>query len=442
MIKTDLEFHNLIKSAIQDLETLYFDESDSRDWAVAWSGGKDSTCVLGIVVKMIESIPPKKRKRKVHVIMSDTAIENPVLEAYMHDQVDKLSNYVEQNNLPITVSLVQREIEQSYFYLLLGRGYFLPQNNGAGRWCTDRLKLRPQNNKLKEINPSYILIGARLSESEKRKQSIEKWTAKNDLSYKIGDHANLTNSKTFMPIIDFTIEDVWKYLSVERLPWSSTHAVRTLYKEATGECGFTNPKETERKAAQSEACGARFGCWVCPVILSDRSTEQMAEKHDWMLPLTEWRILQMIVYGDYIPPREKGMRRKERSELLKKWKEICYNIKLVTKSGHKRNGNKMVDKNGVFRPDQGTITIEAREYLFKKLITTEKKVNELREKAGLKPLKLISGEEIDLIKQQWEQDRKEYPWLVTNVSGYSIDKLEELIKVGAKLMNINFNYIM
>jgi DNA sulfur modification protein DndC len=427
VVQINLDFQDLLKSALHDLETMYLDQTDIRDWAIAWSGGKDSTCVMGMVVKMLESLPSEKRTRIIHAVMSDTVIENPNLELYMHDQVDKLSKYIEDKKLPMTVSLVQREPEQSYFYLILGRGYFLPQNNGAGRWCTDRLKLQPQNRKLKEINPSYILIGARLSESEKRKQSIEKWTGKNDLSYKIGDHANLVNSKTFMPIIDFTIEDVWRYLSVERLPWSSTHAVRTLYKEATGECGFTNPRETEKMAAKAEACGARFGCWVCPVILNDRSTEQMAETHEWMKPLTEWRTLQMQVFGDYIPPRPEGQKRKERSEILSQWREINQQIKLVTKSGHKRNGNRMVDRTGNIRDDQGTITVEAREFLYEELLKTEKEVNKLRQEKGLKTLTLISNEEKKMIQKQWEFDRNKHPWLVTNVNGYGIDRLKELL---------------
>ncbi|MFI2856922.1 phosphoadenosine phosphosulfate reductase family protein [Paenibacillus sp. JSM ZJ436] len=413
---------------------MYLDNTDTRDWAVAWSGGKDSTCVMSMVVKMLESLEPEQRKRKIHAVMSDTVMENPNLEQYMHGQVKQLTAYVEKKNLPVTVTLVIRELEQSYFYLVLGRGYFLPQNNGAGRWCTDRLKLQPQNKKLKEINPSYILIGTRLSESAKRRQSIEKWSGMNDLSYKIGDHANLSNTKTFMPIVDFTIEDVWEYLAKERLPWGSSHAVRTLYREATGECGFTNPKETEKKASQSESCGARFGCWTCPVILNDRSTEQMSETHPWMEPLSNWRMLQLKVFGDYLPIRPKEQRRKERSEVLRQWREINKEIKKVSKSGYKRNGKPMIDKNtGMVRVDQGTFTVEAREYLYEELLKTEDRVNEIRDKMGLFPLQLISEEEKAMIQQMWEYDRKHCPHLISNVNGFNIEHLKQLIETGEEI---------
>lgn len=413
---------------------MYLDPEDNRDWAIAWSGGKDSTCVMAMTMKMLEGLTKEQRKRNIHAVMSDTVVENPNLEQYMHSQVKQLTKYIEAKEFPVTVSLVKRNPTNSYFYLILGRGYFLPQNNGSGRWCTDRLKIKPQNNRLAEVNPSYILIGTRLSESTKRRASIEKWTGMNDLSYKIGDHASLTNSKTFMPILDFTIEDVWSYLSKERLPWGSSHAVRTLYREATGECGFTNPKATEKKAAKSESCGARFGCWTCPVILNDRSTEVMSETHAWMKPLSEWRMLQLKVFGDYVPVKPKGQKRKERSEVLRQWREINKEIKKVSKSGHKRNGKPMVDKTtGEIRVDQGTITVEAREYLFEELIKTENEVNKIRDTMGLFPLKLISDDEIRMIKEMWITDRRDYPHLVTNVNGFSIEYLKELIERGEEI---------
>ncbi|WP_182006255.1 phosphoadenosine phosphosulfate reductase domain-containing protein [Priestia aryabhattai] len=432
----ELTYDEKLKIAIEDLTTMYLNEEDDRDWALAWSGGKDSTTVMGMVDKMLQSLPPEKRKRTIHAVMSDTIVENPVLEEYMRDQLNKLDKYVKEKDLPITVELVHRQEKHSYFYLILGRGYFLPQNNGQGRWCTDRLKLQPQNNKLKDINPSYILVGTRLSESEKRKQSIEKWTAKNDLSYKIGDHASLSNSKTFMPIIDFDIEDVWRYLQQERLGWSSTHQVRKLYKDATGECGFSNPKATQKAA---EGCGARFGCWTCPVILNDRSTEQMSITHDWMNPLVRWRELQMLVFGEYVPPKPKDQKRKERSAILKVCREINKEIKKVTKSGHKRNGNRMVDKTtGELRNDQGTFTVEAREFLFNELIKTQNDVNKIRIDQGLEPITLIHNKEIEMIKEQWEVDRKTTPWLVSNVNGKTIDDLKVLINNYYKVINSEF----
>ncbi|WP_079516546.1 phosphoadenosine phosphosulfate reductase domain-containing protein [Rossellomorea marisflavi] len=426
-------FKELVKEALEDLRRLYLDESDKRDWSVAWSGGKDSTCVMGLVVAMLEGLAPEERWRKVHAVMSDTMMENPNLESYMHEQVDLLKSYAERKDLPVTAQIVTRPVDQSYFYLVLGRGYFLPQNNGAGRWCTARLKIRPQKAAMKAIDPSFILMGVRLSESAKRKASIKTWSREDKLSEKIGEHAEIKSSKTFMPIVDFTIEDVWMYLQRERLGWSSTHKVRTLYREATGECGFTNPKGTEAKASTSESCGARFGCWNCPVILKDKSTEEMSKSNDWMKPLIEWRFLQLKVMGDYKPDRPEGQSKKERGEVLRVWERIGQEIKLITKSGHKMNGTRMVDrKTGEPRDDQGTVTIEARQYLFEKLIETEQDVNALRVSQGLEPIELISEQEARLIVDRWDEDAEQRPWLKTNIRGTSVYRIEELLALGRR----------
>lgn len=426
-------FAELVEEAKYDLREMYLDEEDDKDWSLAWSGGKDSTTVAGLVIDMLNNLSPDQYKRNIHFVMSDTAVENPNLESYMHEQVNKLKEYVEKAALPITVNLVHRPVEQSYFYLILGRGYFLPQNNGQGRWCTQRLKLTPQRKFLEEIKPSYQLTGVRLSESAKRKMSIKKWTKDARLNNKIGGDEKNT---TFMAIVDFTIEDVWEYLQRERLPWTSTHSVRTLYREATGECGFTNPKGTEAKASQSETCGARFGCWTCPVILKDKSTEAMSDYNEWMKPLSEYRMLQLKVMGDYIPTKPKEQKRPARSMVIKEGKRIGKEIKKITKSGYKRNGKRYEDKNGIHN-DKGTVTVETREFMFNALMRTEEEVNRIRIESNLEPLKLISDEEVALIKKMWEFDRKNADWLVTNVNGLTIE--EDLKALLTELDDLDMN---
>lgn len=424
-------YEELFEEAKRDVIKLYLDESDERPWVVSWSGGKDSTTVLGIVVKAVESLPKENRTRKIYAIMSDTKMENPNLEVYMNDQVSLINKYCEKNSLPITAEKVQRPLEHSYYYLIIGRGYFFPQNNGAGRWCTDRLKIKPQNERKKEINPSFNLMGVRLSESVKRKQSIRKFANDEGLGLKINELTGFTNSYSFMPIVDFTIEDVWEYLKREGVSWGSTHSVRKLYKEATGECGFTNPESTEVKASVSESCGARFGCWTCPVILKDKSTEAMSKVNDWMQPLADFRMYQLKITGAFKPDKPDWVKRKTRSKTLRLWEKIGAEIKTITKSGHKMDGKRMLDKKtGEPRNDQGTITVEARKLLLDKLLETQRKVNILRSNEGLPKLILIEQEEIEMILDRWEEDKKIRPWLITNVEGKPITRVDELIKEG------------
>lgn len=385
------------------IQRMYLDESDTRDWAVAYSGGKDSTAVMGLVVSVIEAIPPDKRWRKIHTVMSDTEMENPLVKEHMHKQAKLINDYSIKKNLPVNVTIVSRETRESYMVKVLGMGYPLPMNNGKARWCTDRLKIKPQDKYLKSINPSFILTGVRKAESSQRAASIEKWS----ISEFIGNHVSLKNTHTFNPIVHWTVQDVWKFLEMEGISWGSTLSVRTIYKDATGECGFTNPEGTDKKSV--EVCGARHGCWNCPVILKDRSTEKMSEKHIWLEPLTEWRTLQLKVFGNYKAGTKAG-------------KALNAKVKLITKCGYNRKGKRMED-------GQGTLTLAARQFLFDELLETEKIVNRLRKLSNLEAIRLISDEEITMIKAYWKEDEVNVPHVLDNKLGLTIKELGVLLDV-------------
>jgi DNA sulfur modification protein DndC len=397
-----MKIAELVLSTKAVIQKMYLDEEDTRDWALAYSGGKDSTAVLGLVVSVIESLPLEKRTRKVHAVMSDTEMENPLVKDHMHQQAEMVNIYATKHNLPVDVTIVSRETRESFMVKVLGMGYPLPMNNGKARWCTDRLKIKPQDKHLKALNPSFILTGVRKAESTQRANSIEKWS----ISEFIGNHVSLKKSHTFNPIVHWTVTDVWKFLEMEGISWGTTLSVRTIYRDATGECGFTNPEGTEKKGW--EACGARHGCWNCPVILKDRSTENMSEKHVWLEPLTDWRTLQLTVYGQ-------NGRRKAQVEINNK-------VKLITKCGYNRAGRRMED-------GQGTLTLAARQFLFDELLETEKIVNRLRKLSKLEPIRLISDDEIAMIKNYWEEDLANVPHVLDNQLGLTIKDLEELLNV-------------
>jgi DNA sulfur modification protein DndC len=145
----------------------------------------------------------------------------------------------------------------------------------------------------------------------------------------------------------------------------------------------------------------------------------MAKTHEWMEPLTEWRETQVKVYGAFKPARRPGMSRKERSAELRKWEAIGEQIKLITKSGYNRAGKRMKD-------GQGTFTLEARKWLFERLVDTQNLVNRLRKYEGLEPIELISGEEVRKIMELWAEDESDYPHLLKNAAGKSSGKLADL----------------
>lgn len=403
-------YQEKMDAAKADLKTLYLNSEDKGTWAVAWSGGKDSTCVLKLITEVVMALPVEQRQRHVYVVMSDTVVENPELDLYMREQQQLFNQWATKNKAPFSAHIVERPVEKGYFFCLLGKGHPLPSQ--SIRWCTDRLKIKPQDNFFLEITPTYVLSGVRRSESQTRERKIDRYSIEEKVA--LYEHSKLTplGTKVFMPIINFDVEDVWRSLREPTL-WGSTEDIRRIYKDATGECGFSNPKGTEEKGV--EVCGARFGCWTCPVVVKDKSTEQMAKIHDWMLPLTEWRKLHMQVHGRYKPTRYEGQVRKDRSLTIKKFKAIQYAILRMTKAGFGRRGKE-------YNLGAGTLSLEARIFLTKELLKTIEKVNTMRMTQGLEPLEIIRDDEYQAICKQQQEDLLEREWLHQNKMKIPFDR--------------------
>lgn len=407
-------FTNLVNEAKNEIKHQYKNGQEGK-WKISWSGGKDSTVLLALALSCMQEMKKdgEALDRQIDIRMSNTKVENIVLDEYMRDEADKVNKFCDDNGIPAQVEIVERDTKQGYFYLTLGKGYFLPLQNGRGRWCTDRLKIKPMEASVDLDKISLDLVGVRISESGTRGRRIKNLqTEKNEM---------VAENGTFMPIVNFTIEDVWDYLAEYGIPWGSSRTVRELYKDATGECGFTNPAGMEKKVSKLEACGARFGCWVCPVIAIDKSSEAQMLKYEWLEPLVKWRELQMMVHGLYMPNKttHDHLERKELTKLRKEWKKHNELIKKTVKCGHKRNGVKL-------KEGQGTLTIVARKFLFYALMKCEQIYQEKRMAEGLPAGSIISNAEKKLIKRAWKEDEEERHWTANNDLGLKMDDLTRL----------------
>jgi DNA sulfur modification protein DndC len=403
-------YEQLLSIAKEDLKTMYLNKEDKGHWAVAWSGGKDSTCVLKLITEVVMSLPKEQRNRHIYAVMSDTVVENPELDIYMNEQVKLFNFWAEASGAPFSAHMVERPSEQGYFMNLLGKGYPLPSN--SMRWCTDRLKIKPQEIFLTELAPTFILSGVRRSESRARERTINKFSISDKIANYASGKLNALGTKVFMPIVHFDVEDVWRTLRQPAL-WSSTSDIRRIYKDATGECGFSNPKGVEEKGV--EVCGARFGCWTCPVIVTDRSTEQMAKSYDWMKPLTKWREFQLRVYGRYVPIKPKDQTRKMRSLIIKKYKAINHAVLRISKAGFGRNGQE-------FKLGAGTLTMEVRKLLLEELLKTQDEVNRIRALEGLPAIHLIKPSELQDILDVHKEDEAQRKQILKSKSGITFNR--------------------
>lgn len=132
---------------------------------VSLSGGKDSTAML---LMMLEKKMPVD-----YILFCDTGVEFP--QMYVHLQ--KLDEYIfKKYNKHITFL----KSEYSYEYYFAQKEITRGKNKGTkgygyasirNRWCTDRLKVKPQEKFTKALKQPYILYcGIAADEPERLKQ--------------------------------------------------------------------------------------------------------------------------------------------------------------------------------------------------------------------------------------------------------------------------------
>ena len=271
-------------------------------------------------------------------------------------------------NLPIEGEIRKPEKGESFWELVIGKGYPTPRTDF--RWCTDRLKLKPTKNyvleKVAENGKAIILTGVRKDESANRKNTIEKY--KNLENSNLTPHTSLKGAFVFRPIVDVKTAELWEFIYQNNPPWGGSHKrLIELYQDALG-LQFSNADETE-EAPDYGTNGARFGCWCCTVITKDRSLQGLIDtgKYDYLKPLLEFREFLADIRNK---PEYRQLRR--------------------------RSGN-IEFKNGSHIA--GPFTIEGRHKILEELLKIQKEVQALNPN-----LVLISKEEIERCRQMWKQD--------------------------------------
>lgn len=340
----------------------YLSPSQSYPWIVTFSGGKDSTLVAHLVFEALLELPPSLRNRKIYFVSNDTLVESPLVAQHMHRSLKKILDAAKILKLPVEGTITKPSLDKTFWTLLIGKGY--PSPNRNMRWCTDRLKIEPTSqfikNTVDENGAAIILLGVRKDESSTRKTSIE--SHKNIANSNLTPHGSLTNAFVYRPIVDVSTDDVWEFLSLNNPPWGGTHdGLIRLYREAAGgECPIVLSQE------EAPGCGtnsSRFGCWTCTVVNKDKSLQGFVD-----IGKTEFQPL--LDFRDWL---------------------IEIRNKPEYRQVERRNGTLTI-KGGKHIP--GPFTVEARQMI----------LNRLLEVQTIYGGELITQEEIDLIKQIWADD--------------------------------------
>ncbi|TIW10978.1 MAG: DNA phosphorothioation system sulfurtransferase DndC [Mesorhizobium sp.] len=349
-----------LKAILADIRDEYL-QPHLTPWILGFSGGKDSTLLAQLVCEMLLSLPPRKRRRAVHIVANDTLVESPVIAHHLDMVLERMRQAVEPLRLPIAVAKTIPDVEQTFWVNLIGRGY--PSPSRVFRWCTDRMKIAPTTTYIKtqvdESGQAILLLGVRSAESTQRRRSVIRY----DNGRRLNPHNSLQNCLVYKPIVDLSTDEVWQTLLQSSPPWGGTHrALVTMYRNAGGgEC----PLVTDKSEAPS--CGtasSRFGCWTCTVVEKDKSAESFIEAG----------------YGDLEPLLE-----------FRDW------LKAIREDGSKRMAkrrNGTLNFVGEGRLIPGPFTLTARREIFDRLIAVQSEVN----------MQLVSPAEIDVIRRIWAED--------------------------------------
>ena len=252
-------------------------------WAIAWSGGKDSTATLVITMWLIENGRLPRPKRLI-VLYADTRMELPPLA----EAARQLS--AELKTRGVEVRQVVAPMDRRFFVYMLGRGV-PPPNNGTLRWCTPALKIVPMQEHLKEITehgPILMITGVRQGESAIRDRRIEMSCSKDGAECGQGWYQQvLPNSPgirgrvaTLAPLLHWRVCHVWE--------WLRNHAPRPEYG------GFSTAMIADAYGGdEAEEINARTGCIGCPLASQDRALDTVCQIPEWagLAPLKELKPL-------------------------------------------------------------------------------------------------------------------------------------------------------
>lgn len=270
--------------------------SDYEHWAIAFSGGKDSSATVAAVVYLIEQGRVKAPKT-LTVLMSDTRMELPPLFTTAMKIIDEL------RARGVKVKIVMPTMDDRFFVYMFGRG--VPPPSNTFRWCTPQLKIEPMVNALKALRDEYgkkflMLTGVRVGESAARDARIAMSCGKNNSECGQGWFQEATPeavADTLAPLLHWRLCHVWDWLTI----FQSDHGFSTSFIAAV--YGQDENLETH----------ARTGCVGCNLASRDFALQSIIERPQWAhySPLMELRPL----YAELKLPRNRL--RKDGSESRK-----------------------------------------------------------------------------------------------------------------------------
>lgn len=375
-----------------EIQDLYL--SDSLPWVIGYSGGKDSTASLQLIWNAIAALPEDRRRFKpVHVISTDTLVENPVIAAWVDLSLTQMKLSALSQRLPFNPHRLTPALENRFWVNLIGKGYPAPRNKF--RWCTDRLKISASTRFIQELSEAngeaILVLGQRRGESHARDKVIDNYKQSTRERLSRNKDPKLSRVWVYLPIESWSSDDVWEYIIQTPNPWGiDNQDLFNIYRGATpdAECPIVVDKSTP-------SCGdSRFGCYVCTMVSQDKSMAAMIQNDTdkaWMQPIMDFRDKFLASTGEDGDRKHRDFRR--------------LNGRLTVLRG---------------RLVHGPYSQARRRVLLLELLKAQSAVNHALLQAAIaagkldhyRPIELISTEELDEIRRIWVEDKGEIEDLV------------------------------
>ncbi len=390
---TEAGFKETIRRLIDQTKSLYL--SDQIPWVIGYSGGKDSTAILQLIWYAMQELEAEgKAKKTVHVISTDTLVENPIVSLWVGRSIEQMRAAVKAQGVNIIPHRLTPAVNDRFWVNLIGRGYPAPRYKF--RWCTDRLKISPSNNFIKNVvknnGEAILVLGTRKAESATRAATMENYENRADNTRSaVGLTVNkqLDRVWIYTPVADWSNDDVWQYLMQVKNPWGfKNQELLGMYQGATadGECPLVVDKSTP-------SCGdSRFGCYVCTMVGEDKSMAAMIQndsEKEWMLPLLQLR--------NEIDINDSNRERKG----------IKIQADKDRRDFRRMNGHLTVHIN-----DHGADLVRGpyrqpfREHMLRKVLEAQKTVQQLGPDE-VRDLELLALEDLEAIRTLWIEEKNE-----------------------------------
>ncbi|MER9875590.1 phosphoadenosine phosphosulfate reductase family protein [Mesorhizobium sp. M0195] len=242
-------------------------------WGIAWSGGKDSSATLSLIVHLIDVgrlVAPKS----LTVFYADTRQELPPLAIAAERIMTQLAER------GIRCEVVRAPLDKRFLVYILGRGV-PPPNNNTLRWCTRQIKIDPMaealEQRLGELDGKILMItGVRQGESAIRDDRIAMSCGKDGAECGQGWYQEvLPNAKgirgriaTLAPLLHWRVCNVWDWLRIyapmaEYGGWA-TAAIADAY-----------------GGDEATEINARTGCAGCPLASKDMALDTIVASPAW-----------------------------------------------------------------------------------------------------------------------------------------------------------------